>query len=155
MKRTCYGIAIFVAVLIMALSAHPGRVAHAAEGSQAPQFTLITPTDTVQLSALRGKQVLMVFWDSCDPASRIAAAEAASRLRSSDNNHQFQLLSICMDDNEELFQAICRTDRLDQGTQLRLGRQRATEMLAEYHPELGNRSFLIDPQGKIVEIREE
>ncbi|MDE7146875.1 MAG: peroxiredoxin family protein, partial [Duncaniella sp.] len=75
MKKIFSYIAFF-AVIVLLISAYSERVMKAEKGYTAPEIEmLVNDSVEVSLSQLRGKYVLVNFWDSENAVSRIAAGE--------------------------------------------------------------------------------
>lgn len=121
--------------------------AESAVGSMAPNFTVSNADTTLSLQQLRGNYVLVTFWDSTQPESRIAnishdrfAAKAG-----------FTHIAINTDRSQAVFGQLCRLDNLNTATQFHCGDNR--QLLSEWKQLDGPlHSFLIDPQGTIIAI---
>lgn len=148
MKRTMNLIALF-AVLLVSVSAYTERVFEAADGFSAPELTLSNNDTAVSLSKLKGKYVLVSFWASSNAQSRMAAA----RYDDFNKNHseeRFCLLSVNFDRSERLFREIVRRDNLSAKSQFFVCGNDAESIIDSYRLASGFKSFLIDPQGKII-----
>lgn len=141
-------IALF-AVLLVSLSAHTERVFEAADGFNAPDITLENQHQSVALSGLKGKYVLVSFWASSNAQSRILASEYDAFARNV-NEERFCFLSVNFDRSERLFREIVRRDNLSAESQFFVSGNDADSIRDTYHLSGGFQSFLIDPQGKIV-----
>lgn len=154
MKKTMLFIALFTVVL-SSLSAHTEREFEAVEGYSAPLFSLTQTngdaSSTVSLADMKGRYVLVNFWDSQNPSSRIAAIEY-DRFAKRDLKQQFALLSINLDSDERLFREIVRSDKLSEETQCHVAGEVAKRLIADYNLQHEPSSFLIDPQGRIIAI---
>lgn len=151
MKKALSYIAFFGAIVLL-VSAYSQRVIKAEKGYTAPEIEMASNDSTdIALDRLRGKYVLVNFWDSGSAISRIAAGEYDKFSRNiSDNN--FKLLSINTDDNKKLFQEIVKNDNLNTSTQFHIGDVKTKSTKNDYRLEQGFSSYLIDPQGKIVAV---
>ncbi len=151
MKKTLSYIAFFAA-LILLVSAYSERVIKAEEGYTAPEIEMLANDSVnVSLQNLRGKYVLVNFWDSSNAVSRIAAGEY-DRFLHANPAHSFSLLSVNTDENPELFREVVKKDRLDPATQFHISGAKAKNLSANYRLDKGFSSYLINPQGKIVAV---
>lgn len=141
----------FFAVLLLSVSAHTPRVAKAAEGYAAPQFTLSSNETSFSLSDLKGRYILLNFWDSTDAASRIATVDYETVTRNV-SEERFCLLSVNLDRSERLFREIVHRDNLSAKSQFYLCPTEASEIINAYRLDRGNCSFLINPEGQIIAV---
>lgn len=150
MKKAISYIAFF-GVLILMISAYSERVVKAEKGYTAPEIEMVNDGKTnISLDKLRGKYVLVNFWDSNSAISRIAAGEYDRFLKESPS--KFKLLSINTDDNKKLFKEIVKNDNLDTSTQFHIDDVKTRNTKNDYRLEQGFSSYLINPQGKIVAV---
>lgn len=151
-------IAIFTVVLI-SLSAHTGREFEAAKGYNAPLFSLTEKTGdsirAVSLADMKGRYVLVNFWDSCNPESRISAIRYDRFAAKCRTEQQFVLLSVNLDSSERLYREIVRRDRLSEESQCHVAGDDAERITAAYNLQQGLSSFLIDPEGRVIAINPE
>lgn len=105
----------------------------------------------VKLSDLKGKYVLVNFWDSHNAVSRIAAGEY-DRFFRTHRNSNLKLLSVNTDTNRRLFNEIVHGDGLDSLTQYHILDVKARGISPGYHPEGGYSSYLVNPSGKIIAV---
>lgn len=150
MKKSISYIAFF-GVLILMISAYSERVVKAEKGYTAPEIEMVNDGETnISLDKLRGKYVLVNFWDSNSAISRIAAGEYDRFLKESPS--KFKLLSINTDDNKKLFKEIVKNDNLDISTQFHIDDVKTRNTKNDYRLEQGFSSYLINPEGKIVAV---
>ncbi len=119
--RTFWIFTTFIAIFILAVWMFAERVVQRTpELKQQPHITEVHGNHgDISLSDLKGKYVLVNFWDSHNAVSRIAAGEYDRFFR--DNKHKnIQLLSVNTDDNLKLFNEIVRNDGLDSLTQFHI-----------------------------------
>lgn len=141
-------IAVFTAVII-SLSAHSGRVFEAAEGYNAPMISLSRGDSvSVSLADMKGHHVLLNFWSSLEPESRIA--NKAYDVYASDS--RLSLISVNLDPSARLFREIVARDALCDSTQWHVGGDVARQISDDYNLARGLGSFLIDPAGRVVAI---
>ena len=119
---------------------------------RAPQLLEATNnSSSLSTSDLKGKYVLVNFWDSHNAVSRIAAGEYDRYYRAHRNNN-LRLLSVNTDDNRRLFDEIVRRDGLDSLTQFHIADVKARGISPGYHPEGGYSSYLLNPSGKVIAV---
>ncbi|MCM1164011.1 MAG: peroxiredoxin family protein [Muribaculaceae bacterium] len=106
---------------------------------------------TVDISKLKGRYVLVNFWDSHNAVSRIAAGEYDKFLRSHPRLN-VKLLSVNTDDNRKLFDEIVKHDGLDGSTQYHISDTRAGGHTPGFQPDEGYASYLLNPEGKVVAV---
>ncbi len=151
MKKTMSYIAFFV-VMVLLISAYSQRVVKSEKGYTAPEIeALDNDSAHISLNSLRGKYVLVNFWDSNNAVSRIAAGEY-DRFSKDLNDNSFRLFSVNTDENKKLFREIVKKDNLDESTQFHIDEAKAKNLRADYRLEQGFSSYLVDPQGKIVAV---
>lgn len=150
MKKTMTIIALF-AVLFISVSAHTERVFEAEKGYKAPLIEFSQSDSTLSLADLKGRHVLLTFWSSEMPASRIDANRYDSFARNADKE-RFCLLSVNFDRSERLFREIVRRDNLSAGSQFHVEGTQAADITMAYNLSQGYHSFLIDPTGKVVAV---
>lgn len=146
-------IALF-AVVVISLSAHTERAVQAAEGFQAPAFSLTNDENHEQLTLadLKGAYALINFWSSMEPESRIAANAYTAFSRTAPAR-RMALVSINLDEDSTLFAQVAKHDGLDMKRQFHVDGPEARRLADAYnldHRRLN--SYLIDPQGKIIAV---
>ncbi|MDE6067226.1 MAG: redoxin domain-containing protein, partial [Duncaniella sp.] len=111
----------FVLIFALAVWMFSTRIDSQAQASNStPQLLEATNTSShLSTSDLKGKYVLVNFWDSHNAVSRIAAGEYDRYYRTHRNNN-LRLLSVNTDDNRRLFDEIVRRDGLDTLTQFHI-----------------------------------
>ncbi len=105
--------------------------------------------ESVSLKTLKGKYVLVNFWDSHNAVSRIAAGEYDRFIRSH-KGEGIELVSVNTDDDQALFSELVNKDGLDRSTQFHIKDVKAEAILKGYKPLDGYSSYLVNPEGKIV-----
>ncbi|MDE6098986.1 MAG: peroxiredoxin family protein [Muribaculaceae bacterium] len=135
--------------LIVASAGVGTQPSDTAVGRKAPVVQLGNVQSAINAEELKGKYVLISFWDSSDAASR----EACNRYNAWFNaNHPSDacFVGINFDDSAEMFNEIVRRDSLNPSDQYRVGRQEAEAIYRTYHLEKGYGSLVVSPQGRIV-----
>lgn len=151
MKKSLSTFAL-IAIFLLSVSAHTERIFDAAEGFNAPLFTVETSDSTLSLESInKGHYVLLSFWDSREPETRIRVNEYEAFVAASESD-AIQLVTINLDDNSRLFESILQSDNLCVGTHLNLTDKDKETVMSLYHPDKTSYSFLIDPTGKIISV---
>ncbi|HEY4290758.1 MAG TPA: TlpA disulfide reductase family protein [Puia sp.] len=121
------------------------------EGKMAPDFTALTPDGkSFHLSDLRGKYVLLDFWASwCGPCRLENPNVVANYQRYKEKN--FTVVSFSLDENKQAWRSAISADHLDwyHASDL-LGWHSGIVQL--YMVPSVPKSFLIDPEGKIIAV---
>ena len=142
-------ITIVTAALILLTSARYTTPSDGRVGYQAPSLTLSNDDTTVQLQDFRGKYVVVTFWSSAQPVSRIANAEMSEATAESKIVH----LAVNMDRSRGLFDQLIALDQLDGKAQFHIDLDAQEKVMESWRQKSGNfNSFLIDPKGKIVKL---
>lgn len=150
MKKSIGLIALF-AFFLLTVSAHTERLFEAAEGYSAPLFKIETADSAVSLTKLNPNgYVLLTFWDSTNPETRIGVNRHESIAAGSEG--RLKLLAINVDSNYRLFNNIRKADGLTEGVHVNLQGSNLETVSRLYHLDQGLNSFLIDPAGKIVAV---
>lgn len=175
MKKTMILIAAF-AILFSSLSAAIDDRRVAAYGKEAPAVVVDRNGVTQALEALRGKWVVLSFWASTDPASRLTQNRIASIIKSGETNSsrgngndaeiefktpagvyslgkqtKVEVLSVNFDRSEPLMNEIVTLDNLLESSQTRVNSSEEIQRLCDaFRMDNGLRSFIIDPEGKLV-----
>ncbi len=152
MKKAFSYIAFFAA-LVLLISAYSERVVKADKGYTAPEIEMLRNDSVeVSLSQLRGRFVLVNFWDSENAISRIAAGEYDRFFRGKSYKKPFELLSVNTDTDPQFFKEVVKKDNLSTDTQFHITDAKMKNLEADYRLNHGFASYLINPMGKIVAI---
>lgn len=142
---------VLAALMLVFLSSAAGTDrSEAAPGSQAPIIEMSNASGNVNLSALRGKYVIINFWSSANPQSRINNA-LYDRSFGRGQHPEVKCISVCTDDSRALFNQIMRLDSLNADSQFYYEDARVGALLQQYNP-AGNVAYLVDPQGKVLAL---
>ncbi|MDE5625656.1 MAG: hypothetical protein K2I61_04965 [Muribaculaceae bacterium] len=176
MKKTMILIAAF-AILFTSLSAAVDDRRVAAYGKEAPAVVVERHGASQALEAMRGKWVVLSFWSTTDPVSRLTQNKIASIVKSgngdnSDGNRgddaeiefktpagvyslgnktKVEVLSVNFDQSEPLMNEIVSIDNLLESSQTRVKSKEEIKRLCDaFEMNNGLRAFIIDPEGKLV-----
>lgn len=119
-------------------------------GKTAPDFALQTlQGDTLTLSSLRGKYVLIDFWASWCPDCRKASPELV-RLQNQYKDKNFTILGVSIDEDRERWLSAIEKDEMTWPQVISEGGWSSNELKA-YAVRWLPTSYLINPQGIIVD----
>ena len=149
MKKTIT-IIVFVAVLLTSVSAYTGKVVDASEGYTAPALTITKNNETITLDMLKGKFVLITFWESTDGISRVACNEYTAFIKNASTEEQVCHLSINFDKSKNLFNETVRHDNLCAKSQFNVQGDEAENIKENFNLDDGYNTLLIDPTGRII-----
>lgn len=165
------------AILFTTLSAAVDDRRVAVYGKEAPAVVVDRNGDAEALDGLRGKWVVLSFWSSTDPESRLTQNTIASIVNSDDSrytdgiagndaeiefktpagvyslgkNKQVEVLSVNFDRSQALMNEIVSIDNLLESSQTRVESKDEIKRLRDaFEMTDGLRSFVIDPKGRIV-----
>lgn len=143
-------IALFI-VLLISVSANTSVHTKVAEDLKFPNPEFLgSDSLAIKLDSLRGSYTVVHFWSVADASSRIKAIELDRFVASAEG--RLNLLSINTDDNIRLSREIVRMDGLDEATQYYAGSVNASEPILESGLSRGLQTFLLAPDGTIVEV---
>lgn len=103
---------------------------------------------SLKIADLKGKYVLVNFWDSRNAVSRIATAEYDKWSRDH-SSPRFSLVQVNTDPDTSLWQEIVAHDSFDPTTQFHLSSAEA-KGAQDFRPVDGHVSYLISPEGKVI-----
>ena len=156
MKRTIFGIVGFFA-LMLASSAFTQRITAPAVGYYVPNLSVgnTDSTETTSLAAFRGRYLLLSFWDSNRADSRLAVNQYQQWIdseKSETRGKKIELVAVHVDSNKRMFEEIVKRDHLDRTQQFHIGAEQASFVIEDFQLGAQTKSFLIDPDGRIVAI---
>ncbi|MBP3298946.1 MAG: redoxin domain-containing protein [Muribaculaceae bacterium] len=144
-----WSIILAAAIALFLSSAGSDGHTEAAAGNHAPYFELKNDIRRVNLSAARGKYVVINFWSAQDAQSRIDNA-LFDRAFTTGSRSDVEYVSVCLDDDEILWKQIMIADGLHAVNQYMASESPLTDILSDYGTESGCRNFLISPQGEVL-----
>lgn len=148
MKQTILLVIVFVGLLLCSV-AFSDRHYRTDIGQEAPNMQFDNGSGKLKLSDLRGKYVLLNFWNSTNALSRRDANIYTAWTRSHPRA-ALDLVCVNFDDNPGLFDEIVRRDGLNPEDQYRVTGDTAKAVVNTYGLQKGYGSLLIDPEGKII-----
>lgn len=121
---------------------------------QTPATPVVTEArngeNDVKINDLKGKYVLVNFWDSHNAVSRIATGEY-DRFFRNHSDSDIELVSVNTDNDHGLFSELARKDGLDLSRQFNIKDVEGGLIHSGYKPKDGYTSYLVGPDGKIVD----
>lgn len=138
-----------VAILLFLSSVAGNQQAGAAVGDEAPYLEVKNDVKRMSLSAERGKYVVLNFWSAKDAQSRIDNA-LFDRALASDSRKDVAYISVCMDEDTDLWRQILKIDGLDLNCQFEVNDSRLPGIAEDFSLQSDCRSYVIAPDGKII-----
>lgn len=145
--KSCLVLLAASLLIFLSSAAHTER-AQALQGAEAPALALENEQGVKSLSALRGKYVVVNFWNSADPQSRIDNALIDRAVKKA--NSEVEYIAVCTDSTPDLFGSILQADGLDKAHQYLYESSQPGIVLSKYCSPGECVAFLIDPQGRVV-----
>lgn len=131
------------------MSSSPEAPAAAKIGEEAPHISLQTQDSTINLSTLRGKYVVLNFWNRSNPDSRVA-------------NHFYDRAVEMLPDDKVVYISVC-TDRYDEALSRLISETDGNNVSTQYYwtqrtggdasniyTASGAGTWLISPQGVLL-----
>ena len=146
MTKSLFALAT-LAVLLVFTSAYYTTPADSRVGYQAPSLTVTTAQGTQSLSQLRGNYVVVTFWASVQPESRINNMQQARLARLNGLKH----VSVNMDQSEAMYAQLVTVDGLNSQLQWHCDSASQEQVRRTWRQESEYCSFLIDPEGRIIQ----
>lgn len=139
----------FAAITLFILFATSGgkNPAESKVGNLAPNMALVNSDTAMTLQQLRGRYVVITFWNSSQPQTRIANMRH-DRLAQSG---QFTHVAINTDRSERVFDELCRIDGLDTSLEFHIDARQP--LLREWKQDDEHLdTFVISPDGTILSV---
>ncbi len=149
MKKTINPIVSLALLFLLFASSSNINETETRVGAQVPNFTVSNNDTTLSLQDARGKYVIVTFWSSTVPESRI---DNMRHDRTAKNNSKLAHIAINYDTSRGVFNEICKLDNLDSYSQFYGGNETGMGLLTVWHQEDGFTSILIDPTGKVLAL---
>ena len=141
-------ITIVTAVLLLLTSAQYVTPSDARVGFHAPDLMLNSDSTSISLQDLKGKYVVVTFWSSEQPVTRIDNARFSAALG---HRNDIEYIAVNMDRSQGLFEQLITVDMLDAHSQFYIEHDAQQKVIQQWRQQPDKfSSFLIDPQGFIV-----
>lgn len=158
MKKTILLFLLAAAVCIISVAAYTEGIYQPTEGFRAPEFSapaVEAPGHTLSLDDHRGEYLLLSFWSSTDPASRIRNMNYDSMVRELDTDRgiadgNMAFISVNFDSSLSLARQIAERDSLLLSNVASVQGPSARRLISDYRLSDGFRAYLIDPHGRII-----
>lgn len=139
--------AVGVIMLLVVSSAYYPAVSDSLVGADAPNLELVNNYAEFDLRESDGEYVLLSFWSSTDPQSRIANKSYDGSLGKTDKNVKY--VAVNLDPSTGVFEEIVKIDKLNASSQYHVDGDWSA-VLGDYNLRQGYVSYLINPSGVIV-----
>lgn len=121
-------------------------------GQKAPDFKAVDATGKeYSLKDFKGKYVCLYLWLNISPC--VTEFIQLETLRTLLEEKNIALVNLFIDDNREAWKQAIQDEKVQQGTHLYLGRDKNLLQMYHYNSVNMYQFILIDPEGKIVELR--
>lgn len=117
-------------------------------GDYAPNLQLNYNTNKLSIQQFRGRYIVLQFWNSLDPQSRISNRNLANVA----TKRGMAYIGVNFDRSEALKQQLCAIDGLDTTIQVHVDQQQAHSIRKQWNIGENYHSYLINPQGRIIAI---
>lgn len=146
MKKTLLKI-VTVCLFLFFLTAYNSNHSGSKPGYMAPNFKLENTSSSVELQRLKGKYVLLSFWNSVDAESRIANIQYDRAVR---NLEGVNYVAVNFDSSFGVYQEILKNDELDIASQFYDSNGENSKLFSRYELGRGMKALLLDKTGMIV-----
>lgn len=146
MSKSLFAITALASLLVFT-SAYYTTPADGRVGFQAPSLTIANESGETSLGQLRGSYVVVTFWSSEQPESRIANQQLGHAAQRYGISH----MSVNMDDSEALYRQLVIVDQLNNQLQWHCDSTQQDNLRRIWRQEARYCSFLIDPEGRILQ----
>lgn len=141
---------MFIGILIALTSAVSRQDNTLRKGMKAPVLTSESSVK-MDLEDLRGQYVVLSFWSSTDPDSRIKAREMESAAKQSG----ITSVNVNFDSDERLYNELMSIEGLSSERSIHAVGNLAEDIVSAYGLSSGYATYLIDPSGRIAAINPE
>lgn len=138
------------ALLTLFTSAYYSAPADSRIGYKAPSLVLDNSNGLSPLRQHLGENILLTFWSSSDPASRLENMRYDRLSRQS--GAAFTHVSVNLDRSSSVFNGILDVDRLDRSAHFGTSTQAQDAIIKSWRLEEGFHSFLLDGNGTIIAV---
>ena len=139
--------AVGVIMLLVVSSAYYPAGSDSLVGADAPDLELVNKYDEFSLKEFKGDYVLLSFWSSTDPRSRIAnkAYNDFAGKRADD----LKYVSVNFDPSSGVFEELIKVDGLSGSNQYHIDGMK-NRIFSDYNLRQGYASYLVAPDGVVV-----
>lgn len=148
MRHTILLFVICLGIVLCAVG-YADSYSRTAVGDKAPALAVAEADSMVSLAGLKGKYVLLNFWNSTDAPSR-RAANIYTAWKRAHPDTDLKVLSVNFDESDNLFTEIVRRDGLIADDQFHVRGDFARAIFNNYGLNRGYGALLVDPEGLIV-----
>lgn len=117
-------------------------------GEVAPNFEVSNDNKAVEIDKLRGRYILLSFWSSTDPKSRLAN-KAYNDIMTGEKN-MVEYVAVNFDPSSKVFEEIVKIDDLNADNQFHINGSSMPVVGEDYGLHGNFVSFLIAPDGEII-----
>ena len=149
MNKTLLVIAT-LALLTLFSSAYYSEPADSRIGYKAPSLVLGNSNGLSPLQQHRGENVLLTFWDSSDPQSRLDNRRYDRLARR--NGGAFTHVSVNLDRSVSVFNSIVDLDNLNRSAQFSTSVDVQESIIKSWRLNEGYHTFLLDAGGTIIAV---
>lgn len=152
MKYVNFGLAALISLLLMSTSIKSEKTSIGYyPGEQIPNIVLNgLEGNDFDLSAYKGKKVVLNFWAAYDAQSRASNVQLYNYLKENESDVAF--LSISFDENRNVFEKTALLDQMDLNSQFCDENGTNSEIYKEFQLRKGFKNYLIDENGVILAI---
>ena len=150
MMRKTFSFIVILVVLLSFSSAYNAQEIDGKVNSFAPNITVSDNDSTFTLSKERGKYVVLNFWSSDNPESRIRNISAYNATEKTNNKIVF--VAVNYDRSKALFNEILQVDGIDKRTQFFDEGGTDSEVYKQFRLDKGLNCYLINRDGKIIAV---
>ena len=139
---------VSAAVLLIVPSAHYPTSANSLVGDDVPDLAVSNGNKSVKIGELRGSYLLLSFWSSTDPESRIANKAYNDLFLTENCNVKY--VAINLDPSSTVFSEIVKIDNLDAVNQFYIDNASKLSVSEDFNLRSGYVSLLISPEGEVI-----